>query len=102
MEVYDEVDSPRIVGEISRQLDVSTPLTPAPDHLSCLDLGGCVEEVSELLNYPVMCLLVAEVCHGQDVITVEIGIRSEDSRRQDVSSCRSLVLVSRSLVLRGN
>ena len=49
-EVHDEVDRTHSVGKISRQLNVSTPLTPTPDHLGCLDLGSCVKEVSELLN----------------------------------------------------
>ena len=33
-----EVDRPRSVGEISHQLVVSTPLTPAPGHLLFLTL----------------------------------------------------------------
>ena len=39
------------VGEISRKLDVSTPLTQDPRHFVCLDLvTGCVDEVSEFLD----------------------------------------------------
>ena len=48
-EVHDEVDRTHGVGKISRQLNVSTPMTPTPDHQGCQDLGGCVEGVSELL-----------------------------------------------------
>jgi hypothetical protein len=33
----------------------------APVHLGCLDFGGCAEEDSELLNFPVVCLLGARV-----------------------------------------
>jgi hypothetical protein len=37
---------PQVAGE----LNVSTPLTPAPVHLLCLYLVGYAEQVSELLN----------------------------------------------------
>ncbi len=33
VEVHDEVDSPRNILQINRQLDVYTPLTPTPDYL---------------------------------------------------------------------
>ena len=49
-QIPDEVDSPRSVRQVSRQLDVSTPLTPAAGHLRCLDLGRSAEEVSHLLD----------------------------------------------------
>ena len=50
-EVHDEVDRFRGVPKESRQLDVSTPLTSAARHLRGLDLGGCVEEVRELVRH---------------------------------------------------
>ena len=45
-----EVDRPHRVREVTLQFDVSTPLTPTTDHLYCLDLGRCSEEVIQLIN----------------------------------------------------
>ena len=42
-QVQYEVDRPHSVRQISLQLDVSTPLTPAPVHLLCLYLGACAK-----------------------------------------------------------
>ena len=61
-QIPDEVDRTRSVHQVSHQLDVSTPLTPAEGHLCCLDLGRCAEGVSHLLNCPVVCLLGTRVC----------------------------------------
>jgi hypothetical protein len=36
---------------VRHEFEVSTPLTPSPSHLSGFDLGGCAEEVSQLLNH---------------------------------------------------
>ena len=44
------------------RLNVSTPLTPGPDHLVCLYFVGCVKQVSNLLNRLVMGLLVSRMC----------------------------------------
>ena len=38
-----EVDRTHNVRQINHQLDVSTPLTPAPVHLLCLYLGACAK-----------------------------------------------------------
>ncbi len=55
-----KVHRPRSISSISKvgcELDVSTPLTPAPGHLLCLYFVGCEKQVSNLLNNPVMGLL---------------------------------------------
>ena len=35
------------IHEVDGEFNVSTPISPAPDHLLCLYLAACVEEVSE-------------------------------------------------------
>jgi hypothetical protein len=84
-EVYDEVERSLNVSEISLQLDVSTPLTPAPGHLLCLYLGqpGCVKQISDLLNHPIMVLLGTRMSSARvDMITKVI------KGKLFVSTCR--------------
>ncbi len=57
--VHDKVDRLRGVRKESRQLDVSTPLTPGAGNLGCRYLGGCAVEVRELGDRQVMRLLSA-------------------------------------------
>jgi hypothetical protein len=45
-EIQYEVDRSRSVRQVSRQRDVSTPLTRAPGHLLCLHVAGCAKKVS--------------------------------------------------------
>ena len=62
----------RLTGpcEKSRQLDVSPPLTSAAGHRLCLYLGGCAEEVRELLYSPIMSLVGARVSSAGLLMTV--------------------------------
>ncbi len=73
MEVHDEVDRPHGVGEKSHQLDVSAPLTSVVVHLCVLYLGGCVEEVHELLYGPIVSLLDARVSEDEEGLTETVG-----------------------------
>ena len=72
-EVHDEVDKPRSVGEIRSQLEVSvevsTPLTPTPDHLLCLYLRRGAEEVRPFLNGPSRKPFGARVCSTRGDMT---------------------------------
>jgi hypothetical protein len=45
-----------LIGEVSTQLDVPTMLTPASNNLLCLHFMGGAEQVSDLINSPIMCL----------------------------------------------
>ncbi len=67
-EVHDEVDRPRGVREEGRQLNTSTPLTPAAGHLGGCYLGGCLEEVRNLIDCRIMLLLGTAVTSA-DMIT---------------------------------
>ena len=51
-----------IIGTISRQFDVSTPMTPVLYHLLCLDFVGCAKKVRGLLN-ELLNELVNELCN---------------------------------------
>ena len=51
----------RRVREVTRELDVPTSLTPAPNHLLHFYFVGCAKEVSNLINLPVMILFGSRV-----------------------------------------
>ena len=45
----------RLIGEVSAELDVPDVLTPASNNLLCLNLMRSAEQVSDLINSPIMC-----------------------------------------------
>ena len=51
----------RLIGEVSRYLDVSTVLTPASNDLLCFSSMCSAEQVSDLISRPVMCLFGTRV-----------------------------------------
>ena len=51
----------RRIREVVSQLDVPTLLPPASNHLLCFHFVCCEEKVSELINHPVVTLLVTRV-----------------------------------------
>ena len=50
-----------LVHEVTRELDVPTSLTPVPNQLLCFYFVGCVKEVSNLSNLPVVSLFGSRV-----------------------------------------
>jgi hypothetical protein len=46
-----------VICQISRQLDVSTMLTPVFNHLLCFNFVCCAKKVRKLINRPVVSLL---------------------------------------------
>ncbi len=65
---------PRGVREEIRQLDISTLLTPAAGHLVCCYLGGCPEEVRDLVDCPVMLLLGTGVTSADIIMSVIMSV----------------------------
>jgi hypothetical protein len=57
-EVEDQEHRTHNFRQVAWKLNVSTPLTPVPqaDHLVCLYFVGCVNQVNNLLNHPIMVL----------------------------------------------
>ena len=66
-----------VESETSHHLDVSTPLTPAPDHLLSpyLFCRGA-EEIRELLDSPIVSLLDSRVIRGSGDMVTE-GVKGE-------------------------
>ena len=62
-EIQSQRHRTRVIDEVSRYLDVSTVLTPASNDLlsQCLGFMCSVEQVSDLINRPVMCLFGTRV-----------------------------------------
>jgi hypothetical protein len=60
-EIQDQWHRSHLIGQISCQLDVSTMLTSAFNHLLCFNLMRRVKKVSKLINHPVVCLFVTRV-----------------------------------------
>ena len=50
VEVQQQRHGTRLVREVTREFDVPTSLTPAPNHLLCFYFVGCVKEVSNLVS----------------------------------------------------
>ena len=46
----------RLIGEVTAELNVPNMLTPASNNLLCLYFMGGAEQVSDLINSPIMCL----------------------------------------------
>ena len=63
----------RCILEVTSQLDVPTSVTPDPIHLLCFHFVGCVKEVSNLINRPVVILLDTRVS-GTSAEVVPKGI----------------------------
>ena len=63
-EIQYEVDRSRSVRQVSRQRDVSTPLTPAPGHLLCLYLVA-VRKRSASCSTTQLCAFLAPECAVQ-------------------------------------
>ena len=63
-QIHDEAHRPCSVrlSKVSRQLDVSTPLTRDVVHVGCLDRGRCAEEVHQLLSTAQSCAFLAPEC----------------------------------------
>ncbi len=82
--------------EVPNQLDVPTSLTPSPIHLLCFYFVGCVKEVSNLINLPVVRLF--EIRQGRYICTDTIGKKgipkaSTISVRRTESSVVMLVML---------
>ncbi len=60
-EVQHQRHRARRVREVTRELDVPTSLTPAPNHLLRFYFVGCAKEVSNLINRPVVSLFGSRV-----------------------------------------
>ncbi len=50
----EDIQDQRRIRDVTSQLDVPTSLTPAPIHVLCFYFVGCVKEVSNLINHPVV------------------------------------------------
>ena len=60
-EVQHQGHRARLIGEISCQLDVSTMMTSALNHLLCFNLMRGAKKVNKLINHPVVCLFGTRV-----------------------------------------
>ena len=60
-EIHHQRYRTRHIREVTSQLDVSTSLTPVPNHLLSFYFLGCAKEVSNLINRPVVNLLCTRV-----------------------------------------
>ena len=88
-EVQHQRHRARRVREVTREHDVPTSLTPAPNHLLRFYFVGCAKEVSNLINRPVVSLFGSRVngtgCHmarGEESLL-------EDNRPGLISEMRS-------------
>ena len=80
----------RRIREVTRQFDVPTSLTPAPNHLWCFYFVGCVKEVSKWINHPVVNLFGSRVSGtGDNMITESVdGKRfATTSRERKLRQC---------------
>ena len=60
-EIHHQRHRTRLIPEVTNQLDVPTSLTPASRHLLCFYFVGCVKEVINWINHPVVSLFVTRV-----------------------------------------
>ena len=60
VEIHHQRHRTRLILEVTSPLDVPTSLTPVPNHLFRFYFVGCVKEVSNLINSPVVSLLEPE------------------------------------------
>jgi hypothetical protein len=66
-EVQNQRHRTRLIREVVRQL-VPTLLTPAPNHLFRFQFVGCVKEVINLINRPVVSLLCTRMGGTSEVV----------------------------------
>ena len=90
-EVQHQRHRARRVREVTRELDVPTSLTPAPNHLLRFYFVGCAKEVSNLINRPVVSLFGSRVRGtGANVVTKSVygELFATTGRERKLRQCR--------------
>ena len=91
VEVHHQRHRTRLVHEVTRELDVPTSLTPAPNHLLHFYFVGCAKEVSNLINLPVVSLFGSRVIgKGSNVVTTSVfgELFATTGRERKLRQCR--------------
>ncbi len=90
-EVQHQRHRTRLVREVTRELDVPTSLTPAPNHLLRFYFVGCTKEVSNLINRPVVSLFGSRVSGtGANVVAKSVygELFATTDRKRKLRQCR--------------
>ncbi len=90
-EVQHQRHRTRLVREVTRELDVPTSLTPAPNHLLRFYFVGCAKEVSNLINHPVVSLFGSRVSGiGANVVVKSVygELFATTGRERKFRQCR--------------
>ena len=97
-EVQHQRHRARRVRKVTRELDVPTSLTPAPNHLLRFYFVGCAKEVSNLINHPVVRLFGSRVIStGCHMVTesVDWELFATTGRERKLLQCRYCVTNTR-------
>ena len=90
-EVQHQRHRARLVREVTRELDVPTSLTPAPNHPLRLSPVGCPKEVRQLLNRPVVSLFGSRVSStGCHMVAKSVNVEpfATTGRERKLRQCR--------------
>ena len=96
VEVQHQRHRTRLVHEVTREFDVLTSLTPVPNHLLCFYFVGCVKEVNNLINHPVVSLFASRVSGtGANVVVKSVygELFATTGRERKLRQCRYCCIV---------